>query len=610
VTTRDENELAVEGLRPELKRTHYCGEVSEGDVGKRVVVNGWVHKVRDLGGLVFVDLRDRSGIVQLAVDAQQMPGLAARCKQLRSEFVVSATGKVELRPQETRRDEGGASAIEVRLESLALLSKADVPPFVVQDDVKAKDELRLRYRYLDLRRPVMARRLTTRHLAMQETRRVLSDAGFIEVETPFLIRSTPEGARDYLVPSRIKPGNFYALPQSPQLLKQLLMVGGIDRYFQMARCFRDEDLRANRQPEFTQIDIEMSFGDESDIFDVAERVTCAVYKRVLGVEMNRPFLTMTFDEAMSQYGSDCPDLRYDLKLSDVTDRFRDSSFAPFAKAIEAGERVVGLCVPGGSDYSRRVIESLSAIVRPLGVFGLVWVKLGPDGVKSSMKGETTGSFTESLAQRMGAKQGDILLLGSGQKLKLLAAMGRLRQHIAREAKLIPEGRYVPLWVTEFPLFEKDEETGEIVPMHHPFSGILPEDEPLLETDPLRVRGRLYDLVVNDQEIASGSVRIFDPELQHRVLKTVGIGEEEARRRFGFFLDALRFGTPPHCGIAFGFDRMVMQLCGVNSISEVIAFPKTTAASCLMTGAPAAVDDSVLEELGLRLERGRDKEVDK
>jgi len=600
VTSSSENELTVEGLRPELKRTHYCGDLSQSDVGKQVVVNGWVHKVRDLGGLVFVDLRDRSGIVQLAVDVQQRPELAERCKQLRSEFVVSAAGKVELRPQETKRDEAGAGAIEVRLESLALFSRADVPPFVIQDDVKAKDELRLRYRYLDLRRPVMAKRLTTRHVAMQETRRVLSEAGFLEVETPFLIRSTPEGARDYLVPSRVRQGSFYALPQSPQLLKQLLMVGGIDRYFQIARCFRDEDLRANRQPEFTQIDIEMSFGDESDVFDVAERVVCAVYKKVLGVEMTRPFLTMTFDEAMSLYGSDCPDVRYELKLSDVTERFRDSSFVPFAEAVGAGERVVGLCVPGGSGYSRKVIDSLSAIVRPLGVFGLVWVKLSPDGVKSSMKKETGGSFAESLIQSIGAKQGDMLLLGSGPRLKLQTAMGRLRQHLAREAKLIPEGRYVPLWVTEFPLFEMDEETGETVPKHHPFTSILPEDEPLLETDPLRVRGRLYDLVVNDQEIASGSVRIFDPELQQRVLKTVGIGEEEARRRFGFFLDALRFGTPPHCGIAFGFDRMVMQLCGVNSISEVIAFPKTTAASCLMTNAPAPVDEAALDELGLRL----------
>ncbi len=600
MTTRNENELTVEGLRPELKRTHYCGELSQSDVGKQVVVNGWVHKVRDLGGLVFVDLRDRSGIVQLAVDVQQRPELAERCKQLRSEFVVSATGKVELRPHETKRDEAGAGAIEVRLESLALFSRADVPPFVIQDDVKAKDELRLRYRYLDLRRPVMAKRLTTRHIAMQETRRVLSEAGFLEVETPFLIRSTPEGARDYLVPSRIRPGSFYALPQSPQLLKQLLMVGGIDRYFQMARCFRDEDLRANRQPEFTQIDIEMSFGDESDIFDVAERLTCAVYKKVLGVEMTRPFLTMTFDEAMSLYGSDCPDVRYDLKLSDVTERFRDSSFAPFAKAVGTGECVVGLCVPGGSGYSRRVIDALSAIVRPLGVFGLVWVKLTPDGVTSSMKKETGGHFAESLAQGMGAKQGDIVLLGSGPRLKLQTAMGRLRQHLAREENLIPRGTYTPLWVTEFPLFDKDEETGQIVPKHHPFTGIFPEDEPLLETDPLRVRARLYDLVINDQEIAGGGVRIFDPVLQKRVLRAIGIDENEAQRRFGFFLQALKFGTPPHCGIAYGFDRMVMQLCGVNSISEVIAFPKTTAASCLMTNAPAPVDEAALDELGLRL----------
>jgi len=595
-----ESELKVEGLRAELKRTHYCGDISDGNVGQRVVVNGWVHKVRDLGGLIFVDVRDRSGLVQLAVDTNENSGLAERCKQLRSEFVISATGQVRPRPVEAKRDHEVGAAIEIRTESLSLFAKAEVPPFVIQDDVKAKDELRLKYRYLDLRRPVMAKRLKARHLAIQETRRVLSEAGFIEVETPFLIRSTPEGARDYLVPSRIRQGSFYALPQSPQLLKQLLMVGGIDRYFQIARCFRDEDLRANRQPEFSQIDVEMSFADEPDIFDIAERITCAAYGKVLGVEMSRPFPIITYEEAMRVYGSDKPDLRYELKLCDVTESFSDTSFAPFAQAVERGERVVGVCVPGGVAYSRKVIDALSAIVRPLGVFGLVWLKLGDEGIKSSAKKDITGSFAEQLAERAGAKPGDIVLLGSGPKQKVQTAMGRLRQHIARMENMIPEGKYVPLWVTEFPLFDRDDETGDVIPKHHPFTGIFPEDLPLLETDPLRVRARLYDLVVNDQEIAGGGVRIFDPDLQRRVLETMGIGGAEASKRFGFFLNALKFGTPPHCGIAFGFDRMVMQLCGVDSISEVMAFPKTTAASCLMTGAPARVDDAALAELGLKL----------
>ncbi len=596
----NESELTVEGLSPELKRTHYCGDLSEGNIGQRVVVNGWVHRVRDLGGLIFVDVRDRSGLVQLAVDVKQSPNLAEQCRQLHAEFVVSAVGKVQARPKEAKRGDGFASGIEIRIESLSLFARAEVPPFVIQDDVKAKDELRLKYRYLDLRRPIMAKRLRARHVAMRETRRVLSDAGFIEVETPFMIRSTPEGARDYLVPSRIRHGSFYALPQSPQLLKQLLMVAGVDRYFQIARCFRDEDLRSNRQPEFSQIDVEMSFADEPDIFDIAERITCAVYGKVLGVEMPRPFPIVTFDEAMRIYGSDKPDLRYGLKLCDVTESFSDSGFSPFAEAFERGGRVVGLCVPGGVGYSRKVIDTLSPIVRALGVFGLVWVKMTGEGIKSSAKKEIAGAFAERLAESMGAKSGDMLLLASGPEPKVQTAMGRLRQHIARVENMMPEGKYAPLWVTEFPMFDKDDETGEIVPKHHPFTGVFPEDEPLLETDPLRVRARLYDLVVNDQEIAGGGVRIFDPDLQKRVLETIGIGEAEAIRRFGFFLDALKFGTPPHCGIAFGFDRMVMQICGVDSISEVIAFPKTTAASCLMTGAPAQVDEAALDELGLRL----------
>ena len=596
----NESELTTEGFRSELKRTHYCGDLAAEHVGQRVVVNGWVHKVRDLGGLVFVDVRDRSGLVQLAVDGTKSPTLAERCKQLRAEFVVSAAGEVRRRPDGDQEENGSAGAIEVQIESLSLLAKSEVPPFVIQDDIKAKDDLRLKYRYLDLRRPVMAKRLMARHTAMQESRRVLSEAGFVEVETPFLIRSTPEGARDYLVPSRIRHGSFYALPQSPQLLKQLLMVAGIDRYFQIARCFRDEDLRANRQPEFSQIDIEMSFADESDIFDIAERITCAVYGKVLGVQMTRPFPIITFREAMRVYGSDKPDLRYGLKLHDVTEYFTDSGFTPFAQAVGRGERVAGMCAPDGVSYSRKVIDEMSAIVRQVGVFGLVWVKMADEAIKSSAGKEIAAAFAERLAASIGAGRGDIILLASGPELNVQTALGRIRQHVARMENIIPQDKYAPLWVTEFPLFEQDDETGQLVPKHHPFTGIFPEDEHLLETDPLKVRARLYDLVVNDQEIAGGGVRIFDPNLQRKVLDTIGIGEAEAVRRFGFFLDALKFGTPPHCGIAFGFDRMVMQLCGVDSISEVIAFPKTTAASCLMTGAPAAVDDAALAELGLKL----------
>ncbi|MCD6327259.1 aspartate--tRNA ligase [bacterium] len=600
MTAKSDRELTIEELRPEIKRTHYCADLSEKNIDEQIVLNGWVHKVRDLGGLVFVTLRDRSGTIQMAVDANDSPDLAAKCQQLRAEYVISARGVVQPRPEQMRREDQATGAIEVRMVSLHLLAEADVPPFVIQDNVKAKDELRLKYRYLDLRRPIMAKRLKVRHIAAQEARRSLSDDGFIEVETPFMIRSTPEGARDYIVPSRIRRGSCYALPQSPQLLKQLLMIGGVDRYYQIVRCFRDEDLRANRQPEFTQINIEMSFADEADIFDVAEKLTCSVYGKALGVEMPRPFPILTYDEAMSRFGSDKPDTRYELKLCNLTEMFKQSEFVPFREAVEKNGLVVGICGPGGASYSRKVVDSLSQIVRPLGVFGLISVRATDDGVTSSAKKFIHGAFAQKLLDRLSAGKGDVVLLASGPVSKVLTAMGRVRQELATKENLIPEGAYKPLWVTEFPLFDSDEETGQIIPMHHPFTGIHSGDEQLLDTDPLKVRGRLYDLVINDQEIAGGGVRISNPELQMRVFEAIGIDKEEAARRFGFFLDALRFGTPPHCGIAYGFDRMVMQLCGVDSIADVIPFPKTTAASCLMTGAPAPMDEAALDELGLKL----------
>ena len=601
-----EEELKVEPFGPSLKRTHYCQQLNEELVGQEVVVNGWVHRVRDLGGILFLDIRDRSGIVQLAVDPGEKPELAARCRLLRAEYVVSARGLVQMRPKRMRRTDSGTGAIEIRLSSISLLSRASVPPFQVQDDVKAKEELRLRYRYLDLRRPSMMRNIIIRHEAAQEARRVLSNAGFIEVETPFLIRSTPEGARDYIVPSRIKRGSFYALPQSPQLLKQILMVAGVDRYFQIVKCFRDEDLRSNRQPEFTQIDIELSFADESDVFKISEEITCAVYGKLLDVELPRPFPVIRFEEALRHYGTDKPDVRYGLRLHNVSEFFADSQLAPLRDSVESGRPIVGLSVPNGAGYSRKRLDTLSKTVRELGAFGLVWIKLLDEGTKSSA-GERIGQrLAFGLASHLGANKGDIILLAWGEEAKVFTAMGRVRTQVAEIERLAEGKGLAPVWVTEFPMFDRDDETGAITPMHHPFTAIFPEDEALLDSEPLKVRARLYDLVINGQEIASGGVRISDPALQNKVLQVVGIAEEEARRRFGFFLDALRYGTPPHCGIAFGFDRMIMQLCGTESISDVIAFPKTTAAACLMSGAPAPVDQAALDELGLALKGGDEK----
>ena len=583
-----------------LKRTHYCGVLTEGDIGKRVCVMGWVQRRRDLGSLLFIDLRDRTGLVQLAFDEQSDPAVREKGVACRSEYVVAATGVV--RERQSKNPNLPTGSIEVYADELRILAEAETPPFEIVEGTKANEELRLKHRYLDLRRPDLMKNLLFRHRVAKLTRDYFDENGFIEIETPMLIRSTPEGARDYLVPSRVHKGSFYALPQSPQLYKQLSMVAGFDRYIQLARCFRDEDLRADRQPEFTQIDMEMSFADETDIMQIIEGFMKRLFAETLGVELQTPLPRYTYRECMERFGSDKPDMRYGMEIIDVSETVAGCGFAPFESALDAGGSVRGINAKNAYEkLTRKELDKLTDYIKGCGAKGLAWVKLGADGVTASFAKAVSPQLLTALAAKMDGERGDVLLLASGGDTgALLGQLGALRIEAANRLGVEKRG-YNLLWVVEMPFFEYDAESGEYVAMHHPFTAPLEECLPSLDTDKAAVRARAYDLVLNGLELASGSVRLTEPALQNRIFGLLGLSKEEANEKFGFLLEAFRYGPPPHCGIGLGLDRLVMQLLGADSLRDVIAFPKVQNASELMTECPAAVPEQALRELGITTE---------
>jgi aspartyl-tRNA synthetase len=592
-----------EGQATEL-RTHSCGELRAEHTGREVTLTGWVNRVRDHGGVFFLDLRDRYGITQVVTrPGEASEPLLHALQAMRPEFVVRVTGTVAARPEGMVNPQRPTGAIEVVARAAEILASAEVPPFVVEDETTAGEDLRLEYRYLDLRRPALQRVLTLRHRVAQETRRHLDEQGFLEIETPMLVKPTPEGARDYLVPSREHPGRFYALPQSPQLYKQILMVAGMDRYFQLARCLRDEDLRADRQPEHTQIDIEMSFIGEEDIYALIEGLIARLWQTALGVELKTPFARLDYDECMDRFGSDKPDLRVSVEIRDVTDAVAGSAFRLLGGAREAGLTVKALAVSGGAALSRKQTDALEEEVKRAGAKGLARAKVTPEGLDGGFAKNLEPEFARALIQASGAKPGDLLALVVDQRMTANRALGRLRAGLAAQLDPASAADYRFLWVRHFPLFEIDEATGRIAPAHHMFTMPLARDLPKLESEPLAVRAQLYDLVLNGVELGSGSIRIHRRDIQERVMAVIGLDAAAAQRRFGFLLRAFQYGAPPHGGIALGLDRLVMQMAGASSIRDTIAFPKTTSALSLMDGAPAEADPADLRELHIRVTGG-------
>ncbi|MGN1100039.1 MAG: aspartate--tRNA ligase [Christensenellales bacterium] len=581
-----------------LKRTKMCGEFTREDIGSEAVVMGWIAKYRNLGSLFFADVRDRTGIVQISVkDNDELMAVAAT---LRNEYVVAAKGIVKSRGENVNKNIA-TGEIEIELTELHVLADAEVTPFAISDSVNANDALKLKYRYLDLRRPIMQKNFIMRDKISRVCRNFLSDNGFMEIETPFLGKSTPEGARDYLVPSRIHPGKFYALPQSPQLFKQLLMISGFDRYYQIARCFRDEDLRANRQPEFTQVDIEMSFvNDENDVMDVAEALIKKIFKECKGIDFTEPFRRMTYREAMTRFGSDKPDTRFGYELKELTDVVKDSGFGVFRDTVAAGGAVRAIVCDGlALKMPRKAIDATVELVKTFGAKGMAWVALKPDGITSSFLKFLTNEEKEAIINRCEAKTGDMIFIVADKSTVVYKALGELRVALARQNGLIPEDSYDILWITEFPMFEYSEEEGRLVACHHPFTCPNAEDFKMVDTDPGSMRSMAYDLVINGQEAGGGSVRIHDRKTQEKMFEILGLTEEDIKRKFGFFVDAFKYGAPPHGGLAFGLDRLVMLLTGAESIKDVIAFPKVQNASCLMSEAPSEVDEKQLRELSLK-----------
>ena len=586
-----------------LHRTCRCAEVTTQMVGSEVTLMGWVQKARDKGGIIFVDLRDRSGIMQLIFENGSIDEEGfAKAGKLRSEFVIAVTGTVEKR--------GGAvnenlatGEIEVRAKSLRVLSEAEVPPFPVEENSKTKEDVRLKYRYLDLRRPDLQRNLILKSRVMQLTRSFFTNEGFLEIETPMLGKSTPEGARDYLVPSRVHPGCFYGLPQSPQLYKQLLMCSGYDRYIQIARCFRDEDLRADRQPEFTQIDMELSFVDVDDVIDVNERYLSYLFKEVLGIDVKLPIERITWQEAMDRFGSDKPDMRFGMELHDVSDIVKNCGFSVFTGALEAGGSVRGINAEGQGSMPRKKIDKLVEFAKGYGAKGLAYIAIAEDGTrKSSFAKFMTDEEMDALVAAMDGKAGDLLLFAADKKKLVYDVLGALRLELAKQMDLLDKNEYRFVWVTEFPLLEWSEEENRFTAMHHPFTMPMDEDIPLLDTDPGAVRAKAYDIVLNGNEIGGGSVSIHQDDIQERMFKELGFTPEAAHEQFGFLLDAFKYGVPPHAGLAYGLDRLVMLIAKVDSIRDVIAFPKVKDASCLMTQAPQRVSEAQLDELGLEVEK--------
>jgi aspartyl-tRNA synthetase len=574
-------------------RSHKCGEISEKNLGEKVILNGWAHKRRDHGGVIFVDLRDSSGLVQCVLKPE-----IRIAENIRSEFVLEIEGTIRLRPSGTENTHLKTGKIEIDVEKAEILNPSLPLPFSLDDYAYTSEEVRLKYRYLDLRRPKLARTFKMRSDITRTVRNFLDDEGFLEVETPILTKSTPEGARDYLVPSRVHAGEFYALPQSPQLFKQLLMVSGFDRYYQIARCFRDEDLRADRQPEFTQIDMEMSFMSIEDIIELNERLMKKVMKDVKGIDVETPFKRIPYDEAMARYGSDKPDTRFEMELNDVSEVVKEAPFKVFSGAVESGGQVKLINVKNGADsYSRKDIDGLGEYAALYGAKGLAWLKVTEEGLTGPIARFFEGELSNSLQQAANAEAGDLLLFVADKKNVVADALGALRVKIGKERGLIDESKFNFLWVTEWPLFEYNEDEGRYYAAHHPFT--MPANEEELESNPSQVKAQAYDLVLNGYELGGGSLRIYQRELQEKMFKALGFTEEAAREQFGFLLDAFEFGTPPHGGIAFGLDRIVMILSGATNLRDTIAFPKTASASDLLTAAPDSVDESQLAELGIK-----------
>jgi len=589
--------LEAETMRG-LERSAHCGRLTEADAGDRVVLMGWVQTRRDHGGLIFLDLRDRSGVVQVVCDPEKAAAFA-KAREIRSEYVLAVGGTVTRRPEGTENQALPTGRVEVRADDLRVLNTSRTPPFYIEDGVEVEETVRLRYRYLDLRRPEMQRLLRIRHQAAKAVRDFLSDEGFWEVETPFLTRSTPEGARDFLVPSRLNPGRFYALPQSPQLFKQILQVAGVERYFQIARCFRDEDLRADRQPEFTQVDIEMSFVHEEDVIGLTERMMARLFREALGRDLPRPLPRLTYAEAMRRYGSDKPDLRFGLEINDVTAAVASCGFKVFQTAVEQGGVVRGIAAPGAGSFSRREIDELTALVAGHGAKGLAYLFVEEQGVRSPIAKFFTESELAAVTGGLGAKAGDLCLMVADREEVAARALGALRLDLARRLALLPADAFALVWVTDFPLLEYDDAEGRHKAVHHPFTAPREEDIPLLATDPGRVLARAYDIVLNGVELGGGSIRIHQRRVQEMVFKAIGLAPEEAREQFGFLLEAFEYGTPPHGGIALGFDRLLMLLAGRDTIRDVIPFPKTQSAADLMVRAPGPVSAGQLREVHLK-----------
>jgi len=591
-----------------MKRSLYCGEARIDNIGQEVCVCGWVQRRRDLGHLIFIDLRDRSGILQLAFDDETCRDVFESATTLRNEFVISAVGRI--RERSAKNPQLPTGDIELEVTGLEILAKSETPPFEIEEDTDVNDALLLKYRYLDLRRPDMQRYIALRHKAVKITRDYFDENGFYEIETPMLTKSTPEGARDYLVPSRVHKGKFYALPQSPQQYKQLLMLAGFDRYMQIVRCFRDEDLRADRQPEFTQIDLEMSFVDQEDVIEMNEGYVQRLFKEVLDVDVELPIKRITLKEAMERFGSDKPDLRFGLELCDISDIVGKCDFKVFSEPVANGGSVRMIYVPGGGTMPRKQIDSLVEFVKTYGAKGLAWAKLG-ENYPSDEEGSFSSSFSKFLTEeenkaildRAGAKPGGLILIVADAKDDVVfASLGALRIECAKRLDLIPEKKYEFVWITEFPLFEYSEEDERFVARHHPFTAAMDEDIEMLETDKINCRAKAYDLVLNGSELGGGSIRINTPEMQKRMFRALGFTDEQAQERFGHLIDAFKYGAPPHGGIAYGLDRIVMHLAGLNSIRDVIAFPKVQNASELMTSCPDTVDETQLNELGIKLKQ--------
>ena len=587
-------------LLGDLKRTGYCGDLNKKDVNREVILLGWVQRRRDLGGLIFVELRDRQGIVQVVFNPEMNPQAHEKAQSIRGEYVLGIKGTVVIRPEGTANPKLNTGEVEILAKELKILNVSKTPPFQIEDEEEVAENTRLKYRYLDLRRPGLQKNLILRHKVGKEVRNYFDRLGFLEVETPMLTKSTPEGARDFLVPSRLSPGHFYALPQSPQLFKQILMVSGFDRYFQIVRCFRDEDLRSDRQPEFTQIDVEMSFVTVQDIRRTMEGLMAHVFKEVLGIALELPFPCLTYDEAMGRYGADKPDVRFGMELRDVTESLRDSSFQVFRDTARAKGVTKAINVKGGGSFSRKEIDDLTHFVQNFGAKGLISAKVNPGGWQSTIQKFIKEGERKAVEDALKAGENDLLLFVAGPSKVVNQSLANLRLHLGEKLGLIPKDQYRFVWILDFPLLEYDEAEGRYVAVHHPFTAPQDEDIPKLKDHPESVKAKAYDLVLNGSEIGGGSIRNHLRETQSLLFEKLGMGEEEARERFGFLLEALEYGTPPHGGIAFGFDRLIMILSHSESIRDVIAFPKTQKGTCLMTDAPSRVDAKQLDELWIKI----------